>query len=358
VTVSAETRSDTTTLAKFLHQEIFPDADDLTITEMVRPAGGASWETWMLTVSVRRGSAEEPRRLVLKRAPDTGPLAPYEVSKDVVIFETLAASEVPVPHLLAWTEDRSVFERPFTVTDFIEGSCDDITRIEQWPVWQESREALGQEIISTVAALQRFDWHGTDLPSVLGPRGPQPVRVAAAVDRYLVPLLNSAEERGMAQPLWRDMGAWIKENAPDIPEDEMVVIHGDYRFGNFLWQGTKIAAVVDWERAMLGDPMADLAFICMPLSRRQHPELMGKALTYPQLVEAYERASGRTVDIRRIQYWGVFWQFIEGVNSTRGLLQSFHSHRAVASSGFITPNLVARQTLRLMTLHDEGRDEL
>lgn len=358
MTVSTGAHSDTGTLAKFLHQEVFPEADELTIAEMVRPAGGASWETWMLTASVRRGSTEEPRRLVLKRAPDTGPLAPYEVTKDVVIFETLASSEVPIPPLLAWTTDRSVFERPFTVTDFVEGRCDDITRVERWPVWQEHRVALGHEIISTLAAIQRFDWRDTNLPSVLGPRGAQPLRVAASVDRYLTPLLDSAEERGIAQPLWRDMGAWIKSNAPEIDEDDMVIIHGDYRFGNFLWQDTEIAAVVDWERAMLGDPMADLAFICMPLSRRQHPELMGKALTYPQLVDSYEKATGRSVDVRRIQYWGVFWQFIEGVNSTRGLLQSFHSHRAVASSGFITPNLVARQTIRLMSLHDEGRDEL
>jgi aminoglycoside phosphotransferase (APT) family kinase protein len=154
------------------------------------------------------------------------------------------------------------------------------------------------------------------------------------------------------------MGAWIKENAPDLEEDDMVVIHGDYRFGNFLWDGTRIAAVVDWERAMLGDPMADLAFICMPLSRRQHPHLMGKALTYPQLVERYEAASGRAVDMRRIQYWGVLWQFIEGVNGTRGLVQGYSSHRSVASSSIIAPNLVARQTLALMAAHDEGRDEL
>jgi aminoglycoside phosphotransferase (APT) family kinase protein len=358
VTASTGTRSDTATLTAFLHEQVFPEADEVIISDMTRPAGGASWETWMIDVAVRRGSDEEPRRLVMKRAPDTGPLAPYLVSKDVVIFETLAASDVPVPHLLAWTEDRSVFERPFTVTDFVEGRCDDITRVERWPVWQESREALGYEIIDTLAALQRFEWRGTDLPSVLGPRGSQKVRVAASVDRYLTPLIESAVERGIAQPLWRDMGAWIKENAPDLDEDEMVVIHGDYRFGNFLWQDTKISAVVDWERAMLGDPMADLAFICMPLSRRLQPDLMGKALSYPQLVERYEAATGRRVDIRRIQYWGVFWQFIEGVNSTRGLLQSFHAHRSVASSGFITPNLVARQTLRLMRLHDEGRDEL
>src|SRR4051812_3340806 len=100
VTAGTGTRSDTATLTAFLHEQVFPEADEVIINDMARPAGGASWETWMIDVSVRRGSEEEFRRLVMKRAPDTGPLAPYLVSKDVVIFETLAASDVPVPHLV------------------------------------------------------------------------------------------------------------------------------------------------------------------------------------------------------------------------------------------------------------------
>lgn len=345
-------------LEAFLAQEVYSGADEVHIVEVERPSGGASWETLLAKVAVRADQHEEVHRIAIKRAPDSGPLAPYDVMKDVVIFRTLESSDVPVPHLLAYTTDRSVFERPFSVTGFIDGESHDITKVERWPVWQEQREDLGYEIIDTLAALQRVSWHGTDLPSVLGPRGNQRDRATAIVDRYLTPLLEASAEKGVAQPLWRDMGAWIKENAPHLPEDDMVVIHGDYRFGNFLWQGTKIAAVVDWERAMLGDPMADLAFICMPLSRRVQPELMGKALHFDKLVERYESASGRKVDIRRIQYWCVLWQFIEGVNSTRGLLQAFSSHRAVASGSIMTPNLVARQTIKIMEAYDDGRPDL
>jgi aminoglycoside phosphotransferase (APT) family kinase protein len=182
--------------------------------------------------------------------------------------------------------------------------------------------------------------------------------VAAIVDRYLIPLLQSSVESGIAHPVWRDMGSWIKQNAPDLHEGDMVVVHGDYRFGNFLWQGTKIAAVIDWERAMLGDPMADLAFICMPLSRRVHPELMGKALPFDTLVNRYESASGRSVDVRRIQFWCVLWQFIEGVNGTRSLLESLRSHHAVASGAVLQPNLVARQTIKIMEAYDDRRLDL
>jgi aminoglycoside phosphotransferase (APT) family kinase protein len=349
---------DSDRLADFLRSEVFGGASEVRVVEMTRPPGGASWETLITKVAVRGDGTEKVHRLVLKRAPDTGPLAPYDVQKDVVIFRALADSGVPVPRLLAYTTDRSVFERPFSVTTFVDGESHDITKVEQWPIWQSHRDELGWQIVDVLAALQCVPWQRTELPSVLGPRGNQRSRVAAIVDRYLTPLLSSSAERGLAQPLWRDMGAWLVENAPELDEDDMVVVHGDYRFGNLLWQGTRIAAVVDWERAMLGDPMADVGFICMPLSRRVQPELMGKALRFDALADRYEKGAGRAVDIRRVQYWSVLWQFIEGVNSTRGLVEGFRAHRGVASSSVIAPNLVARQTIRLMEAYDDGRLDL
>ena len=111
--------------------------------------------------------------------PATGPLAPYEVRKDVAIFSTLADTDVPVPELLAWTEDPAVFVRPFSVTSFVEGESHDITKVERWPVWQRQREALGLEMVDTLAALQRVRWQGTSLEEVLGPRGSAAERTAA-----------------------------------------------------------------------------------------------------------------------------------------------------------------------------------
>jgi aminoglycoside phosphotransferase (APT) family kinase protein len=38
-----------------------------------------------------------------------------------------------------------------------------------------------------------------------------------------------------------------------------VLLHGDYWPGNIMWRDGRLVAVVDWEDARLGDPMADLA---------------------------------------------------------------------------------------------------
>jgi aminoglycoside phosphotransferase (APT) family kinase protein len=341
-------------LADFLGREAFPDAHGLRITDTARPTGGASWETFLVGVEYQVGSTSHTHRVAIKRAPATGPLAPYLVSKDVAIFRTLAKSDVPVPELLAWTEDASVFVRPFSVTAFIEGDSHDITKVERWSVWQQDREALGREMIDVLAALQRVSWQNTPLEDALAPRGSANERVSMVVDRYLDPLLDEARAHGVGVPLWRDMGEWLKRNAPLDSESDLVVVHGDYRFGNFLWQGTSIAAVLDWERATLGPPMQELGFLCMPLSRRKEPDIMAKTMPFEALAKHYESASGRGIDIASIQFYSVLWQFIEGVNGSRGsLAPAAKGH--VGSGGLLQPNLVARQTLQLMEDYEAGR---
>ena len=100
-----------------------------------------------------------------------------------------AIADAQVTLRLAWTEDPAVFVRPFSVTRFVEGESHDITKVERWPVWQRSRDALGLEIIDTLAALQRVDWRGTDLEGALGPAGSAAERAAGLVDKYLQPLI-------------------------------------------------------------------------------------------------------------------------------------------------------------------------
>lgn len=347
-------------LAEFLRETAWPKAKDARVTDIYRTSGGASWETFIVTVALRSATDEWTEKVAIKRAPDFGPMAPYDIRKDIAIFTALGDSDVPVPRLLGATDDRSVFERPFTVTAFIEGESDDITKVERWPVWQQHREELGNAIVDVAAALNRFRWQSTDVASVMGPRGNASDRVRWMIGRYLDPLLERSKLGNIPQVFCRDVGLWLQEHVHELPEDELSIVHGDFRLGNFIWQGTHLAGVVDWERAMLGDPMSNLGFFCMPLSRRVRPEYMGKTLTFEAMVDRYERVNGLTVDLARLHYYMIFWQFFEGVNSTRSMTEVTlgASDARVASSGLLSPNLIARQTLALINAFDDGNHDV
>ncbi len=57
----------------------------------------------------------------------------------------------------------------------------------------------------------------------------------------------------------RDVGAALDALVPGWEPNRSVLVHGDYWPGNVIWQAGTLAAVIDWEDACLGDPLADLA---------------------------------------------------------------------------------------------------
>ena len=57
----------------------------------------------------------------------------------------------------------------------------------------------------------------------------------------------------------REVAAGLASGDVEQGLNRCVVLHGDYWPGNVLWQGGRLAAVIDWEDASLGDPLADLA---------------------------------------------------------------------------------------------------
>ena len=97
---------------------------------------------------------------------------------------------------------------------------------------------------------------------------------------------------------------WLRDNQPDpVP---LVLCHGDFRTGNFAVTTDGLAGVFDWEFAHWGDPMDDLAWLCLRdwrFGRLDRPA--GGIATRAQFYAEYERASGRAVDPARVHYWEV-----------------------------------------------------
>src|SRR5687767_2566978 len=69
-------------------------------------------------------------------------------------------------------------------------------------------------------------------------------------------------------------------------QNHSVVLHGDYWPGNVMWRQRSLVAVIDWEDACLGDPLADLATARVELLCRYGAEAMERFTTrYLALME-------------------------------------------------------------------------
>lgn len=168
------------------------------------------------------------------------------------------------------------------------------------------REKLAPQFVEHMAALHRFDWTKADLPS-FGTPGLGTEVIVSQLNRWeRVWEEDSCED----VPLMRLALAWLRQNAP--PTDYLSVVHADFRVGNFLFDepSGQITAWLDWETAYIGDRHEDLAFSSKQafghLAEDGKTFLISGIIPQEAFFEQYEKASGLSVDRKRMQYYDIY----------------------------------------------------
>jgi aminoglycoside phosphotransferase (APT) family kinase protein len=98
---------------------------------------------------------------------------------------------------------------------------------------------------------------------------------------------------------------WLERNRP--PPTKRVLVHGDFRNGNFLVGPDGVNALLDWECCHISSGMEDLGWLCTRSWRFGSVDLpVGGFSARAPLYEAYEAAGGGRVDPDIVRYWEVF----------------------------------------------------
>jgi aminoglycoside phosphotransferase (APT) family kinase protein len=106
------------------------------------------------------------------------------------------------------------------------------------------------------------------------------------------------------EPILTDLMAWLESNAPVC--DRVTLVHGAYRTGNLLIDADRIAAVLDWELQVLGDPMYDVAYVLSDLNR-EGTELLSNLVARDAFFRDYERATGFAIDEGACRYYNALY---------------------------------------------------
>ncbi len=156
------------------------------------------------------------------------------------------------------------------------------------------RRALARDVMAQLAALHRIDIAATPVD------GMGPVEPAEAFIRQRIAALRAGNSGKAWDPLIHLSLNWLAANIPaDMPAP--VIVHGDAGPGNFLFEGDRVTALLDWELVHYGDPMADLAMLCLRM-------LFQGFVPLPEAFAAYEAAGGHKVDLARLRYWRLLFQ--------------------------------------------------
>jgi aminoglycoside phosphotransferase (APT) family kinase protein len=208
-------------------------------------AGGRS----NLTYEVSDGA----KSWIVRRPPLGHVLATaHDMEREYRVITALRDTRVPVPLTYALCTDPDVIGAPFYVMSKVEGvpyrTADQLAELGVTRI-----RAIAWQLIDTLAELHAV------LPAEVGLAGfGRPEGFLARQVRRWKKQLDASRSRPIAgiDELYALLAASPPDGAPPA------IVHGDYKLDNVL-VGTddKIAAVVDWEMATLGDPLTDLGLV-------------------------------------------------------------------------------------------------
>ncbi len=204
-----------------------------------------------LTYLLRAGE----REVVLRRPPLGHVLATaHDMAREFRVISALAPTEVPVPKALLLCTDPEVIGAPFYVMAHVDGTVFR-AREQTDPLPAEQRQGLAMAMMDTLAALHTVDPAAVGLADFGRPQG----FLARQVRRWSGQLDSS---RSRPLPDIDELRDRLASTAPE-GSDAGRIVHGDYRLDNLLATVSPVAvrAVLDWEMATLGDPLADLGLL-------------------------------------------------------------------------------------------------
>lgn len=246
-------------------------------------AAGASNETLPVDIACRCAGREYVVPMVLRPERSDGILAPYDVGRQYRVMRALAKSEVPVPPVAWYEPSGEVLGAPFFLMARIRG--------ETLPLfWYGSASPRLPEVASMLAQIHAVPWRELGLEFLLecgvGAEAPQ-----SPLASDLGPWRRMAAHAGIeGHPVLVALGGYLVANEP--ADAEWRLLHGDPNPGNYLLDGDRVAAVLDWEVAAIGDRRSDLGFYAALLAVfGGMPGRAGRTL----LSDAYEAATGRTL---------------------------------------------------------------
>ena len=247
-----------------------------------RLTGGAVMESWRFSA----GGCD----YVLRRAPSLAFMEgrPYGHSTEAALIEAARAKGVTAPEVVAVLEEADGLGSGF-VMRALPGTADPKVILAC-----DDPDGLLRGIARDLARIHRL--RQGDVPA-----GVPVMDYRAAIADLKQQFMDAGGDR----PIIALGLKWLEDNCP--PAVEPVLNHGDYRMGNLLVEGSRLAGVLDWELAHFGDRHEDLAFGCMAVWRFARYDRPALGLGFIEdYLAAYEAEAGVTIDPARFRFWTIY----------------------------------------------------
>ncbi|HEY6202050.1 MAG TPA: phosphotransferase [Candidatus Limnocylindria bacterium] len=264
-----------------LREAIEPGATDVSARPLL---GGVDTATYALRLE--RGG--EARDVVVRvyRNWDGEQDAAAAVRRQHAVLGAVAAVTAAAPRPILADAAGDLIGEPLIVTSWLPGA-------PQAPTGRDD-DAWAEQLATAMAAL-----HATPLNGLPGDFP----RHGTAAERLARFLARGADVR---DPLWDKIGSALTPLAADVRANPPTLIHGDFWFGNTIWEDGRLTGIIDWDGAAIADPARDVA------GARNDLALLSGARAADAFLARYERERGPLADL-------AFWDLLTSLPPTRWL---------------------------------------
>jgi aminoglycoside phosphotransferase (APT) family kinase protein len=208
-----------------------------------------------------------------------------------------AAAGAPVPHVLIADDSIAALGNPFLICDEIKGETI-VRRIQRQidGAGGQTRVRLLIECAQALAAIHRAEIHRVEGGGL-------------AHRDQLAEWRERLDAMGDTTATFEWAFRWLTAHRP--APTPAVLVHGDFRMGNLIFDvadiagGSGLAAVLDWELVHIGEAYDDVAWFCVRAWRFGAPARLGAGGlgSIEEFVAAYAEASGTNVDLVAFRWW-------------------------------------------------------
>jgi aminoglycoside phosphotransferase (APT) family kinase protein len=268
--------------------------------EVLGPAPGNSHDGWVLARLDSPGA-----KMLARIEPAQGPFLRYDGVSEAALLRRLAELGFPVPNVIS-VGGPDVLGAGFMVTEWIDGDVHTPRSAAQLD--KIVRVGMATELATMLArlhALQADEFRGL----------PEDREASTDAEFYFDQFDATLDALEGVECLVLDYArAWLARQLPHM-RMQSTLVHGDFRLANVVWRDQKIAGVLDWETARLGNPLFDLGWICMG-ARSEEDSIMG-LVPRREFVKLYTDASGRSVADHELIFWQVAAAWVRGCTELR-----------------------------------------
>ena len=289
--------------------QYFPEAEHIEVTGFEPIPGGYSRETYRFDAHVRTAAGKQEHPLILRKDPPAS-VSILQTSRAIEhdLIEALRLhTNIPIGRSLGHEPDAERFGEPAMVIQRMHGNSRTSDLFHDGPDAHQADDVM-RHLCEVLVEL-----HTTDI-STIDPHGrladPRNEGVDASswdayidttIDYYVRAFPTINYDPSVSEIL--DLFLTLRRTKPGaLP---LVLVHGDFNPANFLYEGGKVTALIDWENARIGDPREDLGWMTT-MDILSNSNVMAHPLDEGGFLAYYNKITGFEITQDEVDYFTLF----------------------------------------------------